>query len=109
MIKIKQYIPASGCPFCLISIFEQKVVYLIIYFFELKKIVDETSENSITQMIHPGRILKLRVRGTKRDLTQDTTSSEEVCVVMPGIVARFDGSHIQVHFLSLIIIILQLL
>ncbi|XP_065627365.1 uncharacterized protein LOC112018562 isoform X2 [Quercus suber] len=47
------------------------------------------------QMIHPGRILKLRVRGTKRDLTQDTTSSEEVCVVMPGIVARFDGSHIQ--------------
>ena len=97
----------------MISIFEQKVVYLIIYlfiyFFELKKIVDETSENSITQMIHPGRILKLRVRGTKRDLSQDTTSSEEVCVVMPGIVARFDGSHIQVHFLSLIIIIIIIL
>lgn len=46
-------------------------------------------------MIYPGRILKLRVRGTKRDLTQDT-SSEEVCVVMPGVVARYDGSDIQV-------------
>lgn len=48
-------------------------------------------------MIHPGRILKLRLRGTKRDLIQDT-SSEEVCVVMPGIVARFDGSDIQVDY-----------
>lgn len=47
------------------------------------------------QMIYPGRILKLRVRGTKRDLIQDT-SSEEVCVVMPGVVARCDGSDIQV-------------
>jgi hypothetical protein len=47
------------------------------------------------QMIYPGRILKLRVRGTKRDLTQDT-SSEEVCVVMAGVVARYDGSDIQV-------------
>ncbi|KAL5738256.1 hypothetical protein ACOSP7_031017 [Xanthoceras sorbifolium] len=46
------------------------------------------------QLIHPGRILKLRVRGTKRDLTQET-SSEEVCVVMPGVIARFDGSDIQ--------------
>ncbi|KAK2638763.1 hypothetical protein Ddye_026558 [Dipteronia dyeriana] len=46
------------------------------------------------QLIHPGRILKLRVRGTKRDLTQDT-SSEEVCVIMPGVIARFDGSDIQ--------------
>lgn len=46
------------------------------------------------QMIHPGRILKLRVRGTKRDLTHDT-SSEEVCVVMAGVIARFNGSDIQ--------------
>ncbi|KAK9269617.1 hypothetical protein L1049_001394 [Liquidambar formosana] len=46
------------------------------------------------QMIHPGQILKLRVRGTKRDLTHET-SSEEVCVVMPGVIARFDGSDIQ--------------
>ncbi|KAB2616004.1 rab3 GTPase-activating protein non-catalytic subunit [Pyrus ussuriensis x Pyrus communis] len=46
------------------------------------------------QMVYPVRIIRLRVRGTKRDLTHET-SSEEVCVVMPGIVARFDGSDIQ--------------
>ncbi|XP_028056499.1 rab3 GTPase-activating protein non-catalytic subunit-like [Camellia sinensis] len=46
------------------------------------------------QIVNPGRILKLRVRGTKRDLTEDT-SSAEICVVMPGVVARFDGSEIQ--------------
>ncbi|XP_062096823.1 uncharacterized protein LOC133802515 isoform X1 [Humulus lupulus] len=46
------------------------------------------------QFIHPGRVLKLRVRGTKRDLIQET-SSEEVCVVMQGVIARFDGSEIQ--------------
>lgn len=43
----------------------------------------------------PGKILKLRVRGIKHDLTQDT-SSEEVCVVMPGVVARFEGTDIKV-------------
>lgn len=46
------------------------------------------------QFIYPGRVLKLRVRGTKRDLIEDT-SSEEVCVVMPGVIARFYGSEIQ--------------
>lgn len=46
------------------------------------------------QMVHPGRILKLRVRGTKKDLMQDS-STEELCVVMPGVIARFDGSDIQ--------------
>ncbi|KAF3434305.1 hypothetical protein FNV43_RR25408 [Rhamnella rubrinervis] len=46
------------------------------------------------QMIHPGRIIKLRVRGTKKDLIQET-SSEEVCVVMTGVIARFDGSEIK--------------
>ncbi|KAH9778994.1 RAB3GAP2 N domain-containing protein [Citrus sinensis] len=49
------------------------------------------------QLIHPGRILKLRVRGSRRDLTQDT-AEEEVCVVMPGVLARFDGSEIQRWF-----------
>ncbi|XP_024032381.1 uncharacterized protein LOC112094909, partial [Morus notabilis] len=44
--------------------------------------------------IYPGRVLKLRVRGTKRDLIEET-SSEEVCVVMPGVIARFYGSEIQ--------------
>lgn len=46
-------------------------------------------------MVYPGRIIKLRVRGTKRDLIEDT-SSEEVCVVMPGVIARFCGSEVQV-------------
>ncbi|EOY20414.1 Receptor like protein 33 [Theobroma cacao] len=46
------------------------------------------------KMVYPGRIVKLRVRGTKKDLTQDI-SSEEVCVVIPGVIARFDGSDIQ--------------
>lgn len=47
-------------------------------------------------MIYPGQVLKLRVRGTKKDLIQDT-SSEEFCVIMPGVIARFDGSDIQVN------------
>ncbi|KAI5427229.1 uncharacterized protein LOC127130493 [Lathyrus oleraceus] len=46
------------------------------------------------QMIYPGRVLKLRVRGTKKDLIQDS-SSEEFCLIMPGVIARFDGSVIQ--------------
>lgn len=49
----------------------------------------------ILQIVNPAKILKLRVRGIKQDLTQDT-SSEEVCVVMPGVVARFEGSDIKV-------------
>ncbi|KAI3703906.1 hypothetical protein L1987_74102 [Smallanthus sonchifolius] len=47
------------------------------------------------QLVYPGRILRLRVRGTKREITEDTSSSEEVCVVIPDIIARFDGSDIQ--------------
>lgn len=47
------------------------------------------------QLVHPSRILKLRVRGTKKDLMQET-SSEEISIVLPGIIARFDGSNIQV-------------
>ncbi|XP_004516083.1 uncharacterized protein [Cicer arietinum] len=46
------------------------------------------------QMIYPGRVLKLRVRGTKKDLIQDS-SSEEFCLIMPGVIARFDGSVVQ--------------
>ena len=45
--------------------------------------------------MNAAKILKIRVRGIKQDLTQDT-SSEEVCIVMPGVVARFDGSDIKV-------------
>lgn len=47
------------------------------------------------QLVHSARILKLRVWGNKRDLTQDAVE-EEICVVMPGVIARFDGSDIQV-------------
>lgn len=46
------------------------------------------------QIIHQGRILKLRIGGTKRALTHDA-SSVEVCAVMPGVIARLDGSDIQ--------------
>ncbi|PPS02564.1 hypothetical protein GOBAR_AA18115 [Gossypium barbadense] len=46
------------------------------------------------QMVYHGQIIKLRVRGTKKDLMQDI-SSEDVCVVMPGVIARFDGSDIR--------------
>ncbi|XP_076914999.1 uncharacterized protein LOC143574209 [Bidens hawaiensis] len=49
------------------------------------------------QLVYPGRIIKLRVRGTKRDYRENTSSYEELCVVIqPGIIARFDGSDIQV-------------
>lgn len=46
-------------------------------------------------MIYPARILKLRVRGTKKDIAQDI-SNEEVCFVMDRVIARFDGSDLQV-------------
>ncbi|KAL3508767.1 hypothetical protein ACH5RR_028168 [Cinchona calisaya] len=46
------------------------------------------------QLVNNGNIIKLRVRGTKKDLAEDA-SSEEVCVVMRTTIARFDGSDIQ--------------
>lgn len=51
------------------------------------------------QMIHPGRIQGLRVRGSKGNFTQET-SSQEVSAIMPGVIARFDGSDIQVYSIS---------
>lgn len=50
-------------------------------------------------MVYHGQIIKLRVRGTKKDLMQDI-SSEDVCVVMPGVIARFDGSDIRVSYIA---------
>lgn len=58
-------------------------------------IISELTRTFVWQIVSPGKILRLRVRDTKRDLTQDA-SSEEVCVVMSGVIARFDGSDIQV-------------
>ncbi|KAK4748106.1 hypothetical protein SAY87_014692 [Trapa incisa] len=46
------------------------------------------------QIIHTAKILRLRVRGTKNLLAQDALA-EEICVVMPGVIARFDGTEIQ--------------
>ncbi|KAI5662378.1 hypothetical protein M9H77_21701 [Catharanthus roseus] len=46
------------------------------------------------QLVNNGKIIKFRVRGTKRDLVQDT-SQEEFCVVLRTTIARFDGSDIQ--------------
>ncbi|KAA0066767.1 hypothetical protein IC582_015679 [Cucumis melo] len=48
----------------------------------------------LKQMIHPGRILKIRVHGSKRDLSHGS-SLEEVSVAMPGVIARIEGSDIQ--------------
>lgn len=61
----------------------------------MKPPCESINQSGCLQMVHPGRILKLRVRGTKKDLMQDS-STEELCVVMPGVIARFDGSDIQV-------------
>ncbi|KAM0938589.1 putative transcription factor WD40-like family [Dioscorea sansibarensis] len=46
------------------------------------------------QFIHPGRVLRLRFREIKGNSQQDAVS-DELCVVMPGVIARFDGSDIQ--------------
>lgn len=61
--------------------------------FDLIRILFVSSR--VLQLVHPSRVLKLRVRGTKKDLMQET-SSEEISIVLPGIIARFDGSNIQV-------------
>ncbi|PHT27314.1 hypothetical protein CQW23_33084 [Capsicum baccatum] len=50
--------------------------------------------DTVVLIVSPEKILRLRVRDTKRTLTQDA-SSEEVCVIMSGVIARFDGSDIQ--------------
>lgn len=46
------------------------------------------------QFVNNEKIIKFRVRGTKRDLSQDAPE-EELCVVMHTTIARFDGSGIQ--------------
>ena len=46
-------------------------------------------------MIHPGRILKIRVHGSKRDSSHESLF-EEVSVAMPGVIARIEASDIQV-------------
>lgn len=46
------------------------------------------------QLIYPARIMRLRVRGRKKHIAQDI-SNEEVCIVMDGLLARFDGSDLQ--------------
>lgn len=52
--------------------------------------------------MHPGRILRLRFQEKRGESLPDAigaaASSEELCVVLPGVVARFDGSDIQVIF-----------
>ncbi|CAN6483768.1 unnamed protein product [Victoria cruziana] len=46
------------------------------------------------QIVHPSRIIRIRVRGSDDNVPQ-STSSNEICIVMPGIIARFDGADIQ--------------
>ncbi|XP_008789377.2 rab3 GTPase-activating protein non-catalytic subunit [Phoenix dactylifera] len=47
------------------------------------------------QILHPGRVMRMRFRETKGVFSQDSAASEELCVVLPGAIARFDGSDIQ--------------
>ncbi|KAG6473046.1 hypothetical protein ZIOFF_066953 [Zingiber officinale] len=48
------------------------------------------------QLVHTGHILRLRFRQTaKADGIGEASISEELCVVLPGVVARFDGSDIR--------------
>lgn len=61
-------------------------------------------------MVYPGSILKIRVRGSnKKDYlsnsTPDASSFEEVSVVLPGMIARFDGSDIRVIAIFFIFVI----
>ncbi|EPS61151.1 hypothetical protein M569_13648, partial [Genlisea aurea] len=46
------------------------------------------------QFVSPLKILKLRVCGDKQDPTQ-VASSQGVCIVMPGVIAYFEGSDIK--------------
>ncbi|KAK6934141.1 Rab3-GAP regulatory subunit, N-terminal [Dillenia turbinata] len=46
------------------------------------------------QFIYPARITKLRVREARKDLMQETVS-DEVSLVMPGVIARFDAADLQ--------------
>lgn len=51
----------------------------------------------VFQLVNTEKIIKLRVRGTKKELElEEDASSDEVCVVMRTTIARFDGSDIQV-------------
>lgn len=45
--------------------------------------------------MHPGRVLRMRFRETKVGSSHDSAASEELCAVLPGVIARFDGSDIQ--------------
>ncbi|KAI0524739.1 hypothetical protein KFK09_004123 [Dendrobium nobile] len=57
---------------------------------------------SLSGIVHPGRILRLRFREKRGESLLDATgsaaSSEELCVVLSRAVARFDGSDIQSLF-----------
>lgn len=50
-------------------------------------------------------MLRLRFREIKGNSQQDAVSGE-LCVVMPGIIARFDGSDIQVSFVCSFVLLL---
>lgn len=47
------------------------------------------------KIIHPECVLRLRFRETKGSSLQDA-DSQELSIVMPGVIARIDGSDLQV-------------
>lgn len=46
------------------------------------------------QIVNSAKILKIRLQGSIQDPIQNSPS-EEVCIVMPGVIARFDGLDIK--------------
>ncbi|KAK9088903.1 hypothetical protein Scep_027985 [Stephania cephalantha] len=100
-IKIKPSLsPIEGDITAIEKLFVVNIDKPILLTVEVGKLFDFGELNYVcfgflgTQMIYPSRILRLRVRGTWNSLTP-FSSSDELCVVMPGVIARFDGSDFQ--------------
>ncbi|CAA6665629.1 unnamed protein product [Spirodela intermedia] len=53
-----------------------------------------TSSSTPRKIVHPGRVLRLRFREIESQPSSGY-SSHELCVVVPGAIARFDGSDIK--------------
>ena len=49
----------------------------------------------VFQSIYPSKILKLNFRERKENAWEDS-GSDELSVVFPGVIARFDGADLQV-------------
>lgn len=57
------------------------------------------------QSIYPSKILKLNFRERKENAWEDS-GSDELSVVFPGVIARFDGADLQVSINLFVILLL---